>query len=89
MNNAYVLHLILQSPNLQKLIVGAEVFGRARYEDADLDIWERECPPDFTFKQPKIVVLEVMTISANFNCYPGKKEMSNRVLNFPTSFSKN
>ncbi|KAK1369985.1 F-box/FBD/LRR-repeat protein [Heracleum sosnowskyi] len=60
MNKAYVLHLLLQSPNLQKLKVWTAVFGWARFQDADADLefWERECPPDFAFKQLKIVDME-------------------------------
>ncbi|WOH09724.1 hypothetical protein DCAR_0729182 [Daucus carota subsp. sativus] len=45
----YVLHLLLQSPNLQELQISADVEA-PHYKHADFDIWERHCPADFTFK---------------------------------------
>ncbi|KAL1804196.1 hypothetical protein ACET3Z_032843 [Daucus carota] len=55
----YVLHLLLQSPNLQELQISSPDLGKRdiyghfegpNYKTADFDIWERQCPADFTFK---------------------------------------
>ncbi|KAL1804194.1 hypothetical protein ACET3Z_032841 [Daucus carota] len=48
----YVLHLLLQSPNLQELQISGhgEAPDPPHYKTADFDIWERQCPADFTFK---------------------------------------
>ncbi|KAL8112797.1 hypothetical protein AgCh_020189 [Apium graveolens] len=67
----YVLHLLLQSPNLQELQISSpDLFEEAHYikangdapdpphyKTADLNIWERNCPSDFTFKCLKSVKL--------------------------------
>nr|XP_017236162.1 PREDICTED: F-box/FBD/LRR-repeat protein At1g13570-like isoform X1 [Daucus carota subsp. sativus] len=50
----YVLHLILQSPNLQELQVSAATRWTF-FKAYNMDFWERECPTDFTFKHLKIV----------------------------------
>ncbi|KAL1821932.1 hypothetical protein ACET3Z_016801 [Daucus carota] len=51
----YVLHLILHSPNLQELEIGATQFESSHDKAVDLDFWEKECPTDFTFKHLKLV----------------------------------
>ncbi|XP_017244269.1 F-box/FBD/LRR-repeat protein At1g13570 [Daucus carota subsp. sativus] len=51
----YVLHLILHSPNLQELEIGATPFESSHDKAVDLDFWGKECPPDFTFKHLKFV----------------------------------
>ncbi|XP_074326939.1 F-box/FBD/LRR-repeat protein At1g13570-like [Apium graveolens] len=67
----YVVHLLLQSPNLQELQISSpDLFEEAHYikangdapdpphyKTADLNIWERNCPSDFTFKCLKSVKL--------------------------------
>ncbi|KAL8112799.1 hypothetical protein AgCh_020191 [Apium graveolens] len=61
----YVLHLILRSPNLQKLEIEATQFESSPDKVADLDFWEKECPTDFTFKHLKSVEMEGLS---NKNC---------------------
>ncbi|KAK1375080.1 FBD domain-containing protein [Heracleum sosnowskyi] len=67
----YVLQLLLQSPNLQDLQISSpdlemeereiiacgEEPNDFQYRTADFDIWERNCPTDFTFKCLKTVKL--------------------------------
>ncbi|KAL1829861.1 hypothetical protein ACET3Z_008273 [Daucus carota] len=64
----YVLHLLLQSPNLQELQISSPDLEEhyiyysgeddpGHYKNADFDIWERKCPADFTFKHLKTVKL--------------------------------
>ncbi|WOG90004.1 hypothetical protein DCAR_0209245 [Daucus carota subsp. sativus] len=64
----YVLQLLLLSPNLQELQISSPdleehylyysgVANPGHYKNADIDIWERKCPADFTFKHLKTVKL--------------------------------
>ncbi|KAL1829856.1 hypothetical protein ACET3Z_008268 [Daucus carota] len=53
----YVLQLLLLSPNLQELQISYSVVDPDHYKNADIDIWERKCPADFTFKHLKTVKL--------------------------------
>ncbi|GAB4840208.1 hypothetical protein Ancab_020973 [Ancistrocladus abbreviatus] len=55
-----VLHLIMNSPNLQELHISGSSNTLVALEAPDLDFWESQCPSDCTFKCLKTVKLTDM-----------------------------
>ncbi|XP_044490563.1 F-box/FBD/LRR-repeat protein At1g13570-like isoform X1 [Mangifera indica] len=56
-----VFRLITNSPNLKELQISGLSNTSAAVEADDLDVWEKECPSDCTFKQLKLVKMTDMS----------------------------
>ncbi|KAI3423460.1 F-box domain-containing protein [Psidium guajava] len=52
-----LLRMITSSPNLEELCISAGACTSPAEAPDSLDIWERECPADWTFKQLKVVMM--------------------------------